>query len=96
MASLWPGVDRTCGHCNEDGKEDAAAARTLGRSESEERAGVRKRDRSSGVDGGTRTRKGTGTLADTHILVITMHNARYVLTDQHVPTCENEGNHDQG
>jgi hypothetical protein len=45
-------------------KRSSSGARTLGRSESEERAGVRERDRSSGLDGGTRTRMGIGTETD--------------------------------
>jgi hypothetical protein len=50
-----------------------------GRSESEERAGVRERDRSGwpcgGLDEGTRKPEGTG--AEPQALVITMQNARY-------------------
>jgi hypothetical protein len=48
-----------------------------------ERAGVREGARSSDLNGGTRTRQGMGT--ETHTLVITVYNARYMLTNQCVP-----------
>ena len=61
--------------CSEEGKEDAAAASSDKHAGSERTCG-----RSSDLDRGTRTRKGMGIETDT--LDITVHNARYILTDQ--------------